>query len=302
MRTNKDIIFESNGAKLAGTLAHPGQGTAPAALILAGSGPIDRNGNAKQLALGVSQDLAEMLAAHGWASVRFDKRGIGESGGDYLSTGFFDELADAESALHWLRAREDVGPIVVIGHSVGAIYAAELASRLPDLGGIVMLATSTKTGRETLEWQGHNLEQIIPAPARILMKLLRTSVAKQQAKNLAKLEATSGDVARVQLVKINAKWMREFMAHDPKMSLDSVKVPVLAITGDKDIQVDWRDLEHISQAVPDAEVHVLNDLDHILRHEPADISNPRKYKKQLEKPVDDRVTTLLLDFLSAIAA
>lgn len=302
MRTNEDIIFESNGAELAGTLVHPGQGTAPAALILAGSGPIDRNGNAKQLALGVSQDLAEMLAAHGWASVRFDKRGIGESGGDYLSTGFFDELADAESALHWLRAREDVGPIVVIGHSVGAIYAAELASRLPDLGGIVMLATSTKTGRETLEWQGHNLEQIIPAPARILMKLLRTSVAKQQAKNLAKLEATSGDVARVQLVKINAKWMREFMAHDPKMSLDSVKVPVLAITGDKDIQVDWRDLEHISQAVPDAEVHVLNDLDHILRHEPADISNPRKYKKQLEKPVDDRVTTLLLDFLSAIAA
>ncbi|NND01243.1 MAG: alpha/beta fold hydrolase [Acidimicrobiia bacterium] len=302
MRTKTDVSFVSAGTQLAGTLTAPdGHGPYPTALILAGSGPIDRDGNAKHLALGVSKDLAEWLAINGWGSLRFDKRGIGESAGDYQSTGFYEELADAETALNWLKAQPKTGPIVIIGHSVGAIYAGELASRHPDLTGIVMLATSTKTGHETLVWQGHNLDAVVPAPAKFLMKLFRTSVAKQQAKNLDKLQATTTDVARIQFVKINAKWMREFMDHDPKLALHDAKVPLLAITGEKDIQVDDADLAEIAQINPDAAVHCLTDLDHILRHETAEISNPRKYKKQLQKPIDERVTGLVLDFLEELA-
>ena len=302
MRTNTDITFESDGTQLAGTLTTPnGSGPHPTALILAGSGPIDRDGNAKQMALGVSKDLSVWLAKNGWGSLRFDKKGIGESGGDYQSTGFYQELADAEAALAWLKTQPEIGPIVVVGHSVGAIYAGEMASRHPDLAGIVMLATSTKSGHETLVWQGHNLEAVVPAPVRFLMRLLRTSVAKQQAKNLEKLQATTTDVARIQLVKINAKWMREFMEHDPKLALHDAKVPVLAITGKKDIQVDHADLQVLGQLVPHAQVHALADLDHILRRETADVSNPRKYKKQIQQPIDQRVTELIRGFLISVA-
>ena len=308
MRTSENTIktttisFTSASTKLAGALTQPaGPGPHPTALILAGSGPLDRDGNAKGLALGVSKDLATTLIGIGWASLRFDKRGVGESGGDYHSTGFYEELADAEAALQWLRDQSATGPLVVIGHSVGAIYAGELASRHPDLAGIVMLATSTKPGRETLEWQGANLEAVIPRPAQLLMKLLRTSVVKQQAKNLRKLELSTKDVIRVQLVKLNAKWMREFMAHEPLDALGSVKIPMLAITGIKDIQVDHRDLDDIVRLIPGAEVHAVADLDHILRFESAAVSNPRKYKKQIKQPIDERVTGLLSDFLQTIA-
>ena len=71
-------------------------------MIIAGSGPLDRDGNHPQLPLGVSRDLAVVLAEQGWATLRFDKRGIGESGGEYLPTGFDQEGQDAKDAMQWL--------------------------------------------------------------------------------------------------------------------------------------------------------------------------------------------------------
>ncbi|MEX1336042.1 MAG: alpha/beta hydrolase, partial [Candidatus Limnocylindrales bacterium] len=100
------MTFTSAGLTLAGTFAAPASaGPFPAALLLAGSGPLDRDGNVKRMALNVSRDLARELATAGWASYRYDKRGVGASQGEYLSTGFTDELADAAAALEALEAR-----------------------------------------------------------------------------------------------------------------------------------------------------------------------------------------------------
>lgn len=299
----KEIQFQSDGVDLVGEFAAPDtEATYPTALILAGSGPLDRDGNHRRLALNVSRDLAAMADALGWASLRFDKRGIGESGGDYLSTGFYDELADAEAALAWLRQQPNVGPIVIIGHSVGAIYAGEMVSRDPDLAGAVLLATSVKTGGDTLVWQAAQMQDVIvPAPVKLLLRLFRTGVVEQQSKALAKLRATTTDVARIQMVKVNARWMREFIEHDPKPSLFQAKVPLLAITGDKDVQVDVADLNVVAATAPDATVHAVSDVDHTLRYEAAEVSNPRKYKKQIERPIDSRVTARVEAFLSSIS-
>lgn len=123
-------------------------------LLLAGSGPLDRDGNHKKIPLSVSRDLARVLADAGWASLRFDKRGVGESGGDYLSTGFYDELEDATSALHWLSAQPTTaGGVVPIGHSLGAVFAAEMSSNEPGVVGAALLAYTARTGEETLRWQ-----------------------------------------------------------------------------------------------------------------------------------------------------
>ena len=102
-----------DGTRLAGTLT---PGAAPAALILSGSGPLDRDSNMKGQALNVGNALAEVLATRGLASLRYDKRGVGESGGEYLMTGFEQETDDARAALGVL----DSDRRVVIGHSVGA--------------------------------------------------------------------------------------------------------------------------------------------------------------------------------------
>ena len=294
------MSFQSAGTMLAGTFATPdGSGPFPAALVLAGSGPLDRDGNIKRMPLNVSRDLATSLAEAGWASLRYDKRGVAASGGDYLSTGFFDELADAEAARDWLLSHENVSSVVVIGHSAGALQAAELAGREPAVAGAILLAATAKTGEETLRWQAREMgENIVPGPIKAVMRLFRTDVLKQQDGAIKKLKATTTDVSRIQLQKVNAKWMREFIAYDPVPVFESATAPMLAITGSKDVQVDPTDLDLIARTAPGAEVLEVADMDHILRPEPAPFSNPRHYGKQARKPIDPRVTEAILSWLT----
>ena len=294
------MSFQSAGTTLAGTFATPGgSGPFPAALVLAGSGPLDRDGNIKRMPLNVSRDLATSLAEAGWASLRYDKRGVAASGGDYLSTGFFDELADAEAARDWLLGHENVSSVVVIGHSAGALQAAELAGREPAVAGAILLAATAKTGEETLRWQAREMgENIVPGPIKAVMRLFRTDVLKQQDGAIKKLKATTTDVSRIQLQKVNAKWMREFIAYDPVPVFESATAPMLAITGSKDVQVDPTDLDLIARTAPGAEVLEVADMDHILRPEPAPFSNPRHYGKQAKKPIDTRVTEAILSWLT----
>lgn len=294
-----DITFLSAGASLAGTYTTPdGPGPYPAALLLSGSGPLDRDGSHKRLKLNVSGDLATELAEAGWASLRYDKRGVGASEGDYLSTGFFDELADAEAARDWLLTRSDVATVVAIGHSGGALQSAELAGRAPAIAGAVLLSTSAKTGEETLRWQARQIgDRLLPGPVRALMHLFRTDVLKQQDKSIAKLKATTADVTRMNLVKVNAKWMREFIAYDPLPAIAAASAPLLAITGSKDVQVDPADLAVVAATAPHAQVLEVPDVDHILRYEPGPISNPRYYGRQIGKPLDPRVTEAIITWL-----
>jgi pimeloyl-ACP methyl ester carboxylesterase len=294
-----EVAIPADAITLAGTMATPdGEGPYPTALLLAGSGELDRDGNHKKFRLNTSHDLAVLLAAQGWASLRFDKRGVGASGGDYLSAGFFDELDDAHAAYRWLRGRGDAETVVLIGHSLGTLMSLEIADREPDVDGAILLAATTKTGEETLAWQTDKIgENIVPGPIKALLRLFRTSVGKQQRKAVAKLKATTTDTARIQLAKVNAKWMREFIAFDPMPTLDRATIPLLAITGSKDVQVDPADLAIISATATQAEVIEVPDVDHILRLEPGPFSNPRHYGKQLKKPIDSRVTESLVGWL-----
>lgn len=300
------VTFVSGDVTLAGALATPdgARPPFPTALLIAGSGPLDRNGNHQKMALELSRDLAGILAGAGWASLRFDKRGVGESGGDYLSSGFFDEFADVEAALQWLRDQEDFGPIIAVGHSAGALMAAELASRPRDVAGAVLLAATAKTGEETLRWQTEQMQDhIVPAPVSAVLRLFGTSVVKQQEKAVARLKTTTTDTARIQLVKTNARWMREFIAYDPVPTLRRAQVPLLAITGSKDVQVDATDLALIADVAPEgSQTIVVDGVDHLLRNEVAPISSPRNYRKQIKKPIDPRVVAALTEWLQSIAA
>jgi hypothetical protein len=299
-----EVTIPIGDITLAGTYTTPDRdGPFPAALLIAGSGPLDRDGNHKRLPLGVSKALAEILVEAGWASLRYDKRGIGASGGDYMTTGFKEEGDDARSALEWLIDRSDTSTIVPIGHSVGALYAAEMSAFSPGVDGTVLLAYTAKTGRETLEWQAGAIGETLPGIVTGLLKVFRSSVQNQQAKAIRRLEGTTRDVTRVQGQKVNARWMREFIAYDPEPALRATKTPILAITGTKDVQVDATDLNIVASTVGNrAEVHIVDDLDHILRHEGSPVSNPKKYKSQITGPIEWTVTSVILAWLERLLA
>jgi uncharacterized protein len=277
-----DLTLPSDdGLPIAGTLTLPdGAGPHPAVLLLYGSGRADRDSNAGRLRLDLGGPLASALAAAGIATLRYDRRGVGATPGDWRTTGFTDNLDDAAAALRWLAARPDIRAeaIGVIGHSEGAIHAMSLAAR-SGVTAAVLLAAVARPGEDALRWQGSMISRDLPAPLRPLLKRLAEWY-------LARVKATSTNAARVAGMPVNARWMRQMLIHDSRQDLRAITVPVLAITGSKDIQVDPADLAVIRRLVPGAvETREIPDLTHMLRR---DRGRPsvRSYRRLLRAPVD----------------
>jgi uncharacterized protein len=277
---------------LNGTLALPeGGGPAPAVVIASGSGPLDRDSNHRRARFDIARQLAHALAAGGLASLRYDKRGVGASPVDWRLAGLYDNVDDLGRARDALAARPDVDPqrVLVAGHSEGAILAASLAGRGVPTAGVVLLSMNAVPGEELLRWQARRIAPTLPAAVRALLRLFRVDLEKKVAANHERIKATSTDVARIGAARLNARWHREFMAHDPREDLRRITVPVMALTGAKDLQVDPADLELIAASVPGgATIHLVPDLSHTLRRQPGPPSL-NAYKKELREPVDPHV-------------
>jgi len=297
-----DLNFSSRGHQLHGTLLLPQVDNPPAAVLLSGSGPIDRDSNMKRQKLNVMNAVAEHLAAAGIASYRYDKRGTGASGGDYRSTGLFDNIADAGAAVDALHARPEIDSsrVVIIGHSEGAIIATELAAGSDALTGAVLLAGPSKSGEAVMHWQAREISKVLPLPAKVIFKILRKDFPTMQAKRLERLKASEKDVIRIQFIRINAKWFREFLAHDPTPALRRARVPILAITGAKDIQVDPADIAEMRRIVPTAFTgEVLADVTHLLRRDEGPPSL-KTYKKQMKRPLARQLLEMVSSWINTL--
>lgn len=296
------VSFDSGGQSLQGSLTLPeGEGPFPAVLLLPGSGPVDRNSDHKRMPLGITGQLATALGSAGMATLVFDKRGVGASPGRWKSGGFDDNRYDAAAALEFLRSRPGIDPdrVIVLGHSEGALHAASIAASGASLAGVVLLSCSARPGEELLRWQSAQIGPTLPKPVRLLLRLLRTDLEARTAKTRAKLKATITDEAWVGGARLNARWFREFMAHDPRNDLARIHVPVLAATGGKDLQVPPADLATIRSLVrAPVETHELADLSHILRAQPGSASLSG-YKREMRLPVDSGLVALVVDWVSA---
>jgi alpha-beta hydrolase superfamily lysophospholipase len=297
----QDIRFISGDYQFAGTLATPDAGGSfPAVLFIPGSGQVDRDENHKKLRLNVFAELASHFADNGIATLRYDKRGVGASGGNFWETGFHDNAEDATAAFDFLKTQGNImsDKIFVLGHSEGAYISVKLAAEGVGFAGVILLAGGAKSGEATLKWQAIQITRGMKGLNGWLIRTLRIDVAKSQQKQLDKIKKSNRDYIRVQLIaKLNARWLREFLAYNPARDLPEIKVPMLAITGEKDIQVDPNDLKIMAEIVKAPfEYHALPDLSHLLRTEEgeASISN---YKQAVTQPVDPRILQLTLEWL-----
>ncbi|MGB6454061.1 MAG: alpha/beta hydrolase [Streptosporangiaceae bacterium] len=298
---SSDVRIDAAGCVLAGTYAEAAEPIA-AALLIPGSGRTDRNSDVRlpggqRLRGAITRAIAEALGPVGVSTLRFDKRGVGASGGDYLTTGMDQRSADVRAARGWLAAKAAGLPLLAIGHSEGTYYAAQLAAD-GQAAGIALLSGAAGTGADVLSYQVAELADRMPASVKLILWLLRTDVVRAQRKNLAKILASTSDVIRVQGSRVNAKWTRDFVAYDPVPVLARVSVPVLAITGGHDLQVPPGDVEAMGKLVHGPfEGHVVADLSHMLRSDP-DSLGPRGYRRQTRQPVSPEVLRLVTDWVA----
>lgn len=291
----EEVAFPNEQAKisLAGTLTVPmGQGSFPAAILISGSGPHDRDetvaGHRPFLV------LADHLTRKGIAVLRFDKRGIGKSTGVYDQATSEDFAGDVQAALSYLRSRKEIDSkrIGLIGHSEGGLIAPMVAARSRDVAWIVLLAAPALKGEETLLLQselilragGVNDEQV--AKTREFNKrayaLVRqeSDAVKLQAK-LSNLAESSGMNATLlpgalqsQVRLMASPWFRFFLDYDPVPVLQKTLCPVLALNGEKDLQIGSKEnLEQIRKALQrsgnnDSQITELPGLNHLFQHGP----------------------------------
>jgi pimeloyl-ACP methyl ester carboxylesterase len=294
-----DVHFYREGTLIAGTLAEVPDPVA-AALLITGSGKLNRDSDAHLgrrgpvvLRTGVTSKVAEALGAANVVTLRYDKRGIGASGGDYLRAGLTDNLADARAALRWLAARFPGLPLLTVGHSEGTWHAARLAADEELVAGTVLLCAPARTGEEIVNWQIAALAPTLPRPVRLIIRLTGQDFARTQHKRIAMLKASKPDVIRVSGVRVNARWWREFLGHDPVPDYAKIAAPVLAITGGHDMQVPPEDVAAIGRLVQGPfDGHVVGDLSHLLRPDP-NRKGPAGYRRSLRQPVSAEVPALI---------
>ena len=297
----QSISFDSHGFQLSGTITIPeGAPERPAILLLPGSGQIDRDDNAKTLKINLFTELVSTLNESGFITLRYDKRGVGESQGDYWSCGFDDLLDDAEQAISFLSNEPgvDSNKVFVLGHSEGASIALRLAARGNNIAGVIALAGFAKTGEETMLWQTKQVGESLTGFNAFVIRVLKIDLVNSLQKNLSKIKQSKKDSIRIKGSKINAKWMREFLAYDPKADFKNIKAPVLAITGSHDIQVDPEDLKTMKQLTSsDFESHSPEGLSHLLRQDDHK-KGLATYKSQAKMPVDQNTIKLIADWLA----
>lgn len=257
--TERAFTFASDSLTLAGTLTLPdGVERPPIAVIVAGSGPTDRDGNqGPRLRTNTYAQLAWGLARRGIASLRYDKRVLPPTVGrlSLPDLTFDDFVTDLSAAVEAVRG-ESAGPVVVIGHSEGGGLAIRAAAGGLALDGLVLVATPGRPVTALLH------EQISRQVDAATLTLFDSALARY-LRGEEPGELPPG--LRALVLPVNRRFMQTWATLDPARELGAVRIPTLIVQGETDIQVRVRDAQALKAARPDAELVVIPATNHTLK-------------------------------------
>ena len=313
--------------KLAGTLTYPESGGPfPAVILITGSGAQDRDEtifNHRPFLV-----LADALTRRGIAVLRVDDRGVGGSSGNVTQSNSEDFAGDLLTGVEYLLIRQDVDPeqIGLIGHSEGGIIAPMVASRSSNVAFIVMMAGTGMTGEEILYLQGELIARANGASDEAIAKNRRMqeglfAVLKEEkddslvteklrqifTEGLSGMSEAEKDSIKMSEAQIEAQvknvlspWFRFFLTYDPVTALKRIKCPVLALNGEKDLQVPPKEnLKAIGEALTAGgnthfKLKEMPGLNHLFQT--AETGSPTEYGK-IEETISPEALKVIGDWI-----
>jgi uncharacterized protein len=257
----------------------------PVALLIAGSGTTDHDGNGPQIKPATLKKLAEQLAARKIATLRYDKRGAGgwkPEFGRPEDFRFKDYVDDAAALVNYLRGSGKFSGVVLVGHSEGGLVAILTARRVP-VDRLVLLATAARRQGDLLKAQ--------------LEKTLAPELVKPIAKAID--DIMSGQIvdpppAGLSIPPAMQPGIASAFTEDPILPLKSISAPMLIVGGGRDRQVARLDFAALSTAAPAAKTLWLADMNHVLVDVTDDADDMASYN-QPERALDP-------DLIEAVAA
>ncbi len=317
----EDVHFDNVAGhdRLAGTLSLPsGAGPFPAVVLVSGTGRNTRDEDV--WGHKVFLVLADALNRSGLAVLRYDKRGVGGSTGDYDAATTADFASDAEAAVAWLKAqpRIDATRVGVLGHSEGGIIAPAVAAEDTSVAFVVMIAGPCIRGDRLFVLQSAMTAKAYGAPDDYIARrrafdedlfgTVRSAPSDSAALDRARAlvaravadKVVDANEARTLAEDTTRPWERYFLAYDPAPTLARLKVPVLALNGSLDVQVpSGENLAAARRALKDnprATIMELAGMNHLLQE--AKTGAPSEYN-DIEETMSPATLEIITAWLSA---
>ena len=294
----QEVEILSENITLAGTLTRPDN---PKAMVVFahGSGPVDRNENTQTAPLEVFSTLAQTLCDHRIASLRYDKRGIGGSTGDFFSAGQQLLVSDLRSVAEYASDIMPV-PLFLCGHSEGTYLAPDVALKV-NLKGLVLICPYLQSGYDILINQVSRYDaKIASLPGfkgwftRRWLDLVGWPTT-QQRRFMHKVMKSDLPILRRAGKNIPVTWLRDIIQSDPALVHAGYIIPTLILTAEFDVQCDPADGPKIAMLGPERISIQLDGLSHILRQ--TDCADIEDYARQLGEPIDPVVGQKMIEWL-----
>jgi len=301
--TDTDVIIPANGFSIAGTLTMPpgvGRLRHPAVVLVTGSGAVDRD----EVVAGIPifAQLAGALANDGLVVLRYDKRGVGQSGGRTEQATLDDYADDLRGALTWLSKRDDIDSrrIAVAGHSEGGAVALIAAADNDKIKSLILIASPGVRGSDLILEQQQRLLDLMSTPSAERQAKIDLQKRIQQA-------VTSGTEKEWQGIppelrkQADTPWFRSLLTFDPARVMPKVKQPILVIQGDLDQQVFPHNADRLvelarqrKKAAPAEALH-LPGINHLLV--PAKTGDVSEYVSLPAKTITPEVAKAIAEWL-----
>ena len=289
--TETTFVLHTANGDITGTLTVPDSigGKIPVALIIAGSGPTDRNGNNPMMKNESLKLLAYGLAANKIASLRFDKRGLGESRAAFTSEAdlrFDDYINDARGWIDTLKKDARFSKVVVAGHSEGSLIGMIAALKRAD--GFVSIAGAGRSADKILK------EQLASQPAMVKDSSYPIIDSLVLGKTVQKVPKMLFALFRPSVQPYMISWFH----YDPQTEIKKLTIPVLILQGTNDLQITVEDANLLAKSNTKAQLALIKNMNHIFRIVEGDRKENLATYITSTNPISEELVTTIATFVN----